>query len=62
MDSTETLLETSPDGTRQARKEWAPEGSSTINIKEEGDGNLGNADSEISGAKGFDASSWEDWN
>lgn len=35
--------------------------SSTINIVEETDGNLGDEDSEISGAKGHNAwSNWED--
>lgn len=60
LDSEESLLDTSSDPSR-SDKRWQPgEDTPTIEIKEEGDGNLGASDSEISGAKGS-SFSWDSW-
>lgn len=61
LDSEENLLlDTSPDPSR-SDKRWQPDkNGSTIEIKEEGDSNLGGPDSEISGAKGS-SFSWDSW-
>ena len=62
LDSEESLLlDTSPNQSRN-QPQWQPNGknSPTIDIKEEEGGNLGNPDSEISGAKGS-SFSWDSW-
>ena len=41
-------------------KEWNPGSGPNIGIKDEGNGNLGDPDSEVSGAKGSNGS-WENW-
>lgn len=59
VDGKETLLEDSIGG---RNKQWQPTGTGgpTIDIKEEGDGNLGGEDTEVSGAKGSQLS-WDVW-
>ena len=60
LDGEDNLLLDASDPSRN-KKEWTPEeNGSTINIIEEGDGNLGDPDSEISGAKS-NKFSWDTW-